>query len=207
VPQRYEGNGLTIRAPSFSLPKDVTTVEQAKQFVADKFDTTPDNVRTLGESYFCHIGITPHRIFPFAVSSSKCPETTSGGSTSYADLRHMNKVIDIVASWNVDTHIMWCLKTVQRSMTGQSDMEFDYVKGRDGMKADQTSNIMQSTDFTGTEDFSTAHAGSEPVPSSGSSENYITTGQRGLRTKKTRDLEEEQETGDEPMEDLRPEPK
>ena len=34
VPQRYKGNGFTVRAPSFTLPKEITNIEQARQFIA-----------------------------------------------------------------------------------------------------------------------------------------------------------------------------
>lgn len=203
VPQRYKGNGLTVRAPSFPLPKEITTLEQARQFVADKFETTPENVRKLGESYFCHIGITPQRIFPFAVSSSKCPETPSGGSVSYADVRQMRKVIDMVNDWNWDLHIMWCMKTIQRSLTDQSDMELDYLGGREKMKVASTDHTLQSSNVAGIAD-SRAPAGN--TATAPKTEN-IPTGQHGIREGGSPDFEEEEKTTEESLENPRPEPK
>ncbi len=73
IPQRHEGNGLTISAPSFNIPPEVTDIRLLKKFIADEFGIAPAKVIKLGESYFSHLGITPHRIYPFAVASP--PET------------------------------------------------------------------------------------------------------------------------------------
>lgn len=69
IPQRFEGNGLSVSAPQFNIPKEITSYKLLKQFIAEKFGVTPDLVIKLGESYFSHIGITPQRIHPFAVTS------------------------------------------------------------------------------------------------------------------------------------------
>jgi len=69
VPQRFEGNGLSISAPQFNIPKEITNYKMLKQFIAEKFSVTPDMVLKLGESYFSHIGVTPQRIHPFAITA------------------------------------------------------------------------------------------------------------------------------------------
>jgi len=69
VPQRYEGNGLTVSAPQFNIPKEISNYRMLKQFIAEKFGVTPDMVLKLGESYFSHIGVTPQRIHPFAIAA------------------------------------------------------------------------------------------------------------------------------------------
>ncbi len=69
VPQRFEGNGLSLSVPKYNIPKEITDYKTIKQFVAEKFGVTPDMVLKLGESYFTHIGITPHRIHPFAIAA------------------------------------------------------------------------------------------------------------------------------------------
>src|SRR5690606_28424322 len=69
VPQRYEGNGMTVSVPQYNIPKEITNYRMLKQFIAEKFGVTPDMVLKLGESYFSHIGVTPHRIHPFAVAA------------------------------------------------------------------------------------------------------------------------------------------
>ncbi|MCB1531582.1 MAG: class I SAM-dependent methyltransferase [Alphaproteobacteria bacterium] len=67
IPQRHTGNANIISAPSFNLPRNVTNLKHAKEYIAKEFGVLPDNVIKMGESYFSHIGMTPHRIHPFAV--------------------------------------------------------------------------------------------------------------------------------------------
>ena len=81
VPQRHEGNGLTVSAPSFNIPPEVTNLKLMKRFIADQFGSTPNKVIPLGPSYFTHIGLTPHRIYPFAISSP--PEAEKGPDTKF----------------------------------------------------------------------------------------------------------------------------
>ena len=69
VPQRHEGNGLTISAPSFNIPPEVTNLKLMKKFLAEQFGVTPNKIIKLGESYFTHVGMTPHRIHPYAVAA------------------------------------------------------------------------------------------------------------------------------------------
>ena len=69
VPQRHEGNGLSITAPSFDLPPGVTNQKQIKRFIADKFGVSVSMVIKMGESYFSHVGMTPQRIHPYAVAA------------------------------------------------------------------------------------------------------------------------------------------
>lgn len=69
VPQRHEGNGLTISAPSFEIPRELTDLQNIKEFIGKKFGVPAQMVVKLGESYFNHVGITPQRIYPFAVAA------------------------------------------------------------------------------------------------------------------------------------------
>ncbi len=79
IPQRYEGKSLTISAPQFNIPKEITNMKLLKQFVAERLSATPEMIIKLGESYFTHIGVTPHRVYPFALAAPpnfyKDPET------------------------------------------------------------------------------------------------------------------------------------
>ncbi len=71
VPQRYSGSGQTLTLPSFPLPKEVTDMEAARFYIAEQFKVKPERVARMGESYFTHIGVTPHRIYPFAVTDMR----------------------------------------------------------------------------------------------------------------------------------------
>lgn len=70
VPQRYKGNGYTVSCPSLPLPRDITNLEMARKYIAEKFEVPIDCVARMGESFFSHIGVTPQRIYPFAVSTA-----------------------------------------------------------------------------------------------------------------------------------------
>jgi len=74
IPNRRGGDGSMLNVPSFKLPKDVTTMEEARAFVAKKFEVPIEKVMPLGESYFTHIGVTPQRVYPFMVASDRQPD-------------------------------------------------------------------------------------------------------------------------------------
>jgi SAM-dependent methyltransferase len=73
VPNRIGGDGAMLNAPSFVLPKDVRNIEEAKMFIADKFNVPVEQVASLGESYFTHTGVTPQRVYPFMVAAAHAP--------------------------------------------------------------------------------------------------------------------------------------
>lgn len=87
VPNRMGGDGAMLNAPSFVLPKDVKTVEDARVFVAGKFGVAVDQVLPLGESYFTHTGVTPQRIYPFTVASAV--EVGAGSILRYAMMKKL----------------------------------------------------------------------------------------------------------------------
>ncbi len=97
VPQRYKGNGYILTCPSLALPKDITNMELARKYIAEKFEVQIDCVSKMGESYFCHAGVTPRRIYPFAVSTAgstgwrKIGRTH--GPTKYCPLYHLNELL------------------------------------------------------------------------------------------------------------------
>ncbi len=81
VPQRFEGNGLSVSAPQYNIPKEIKNYKMLKQFIAEKFGVTPNMVLKLGESYFSHVGITPQRIHPFAIVAP--PKTFTDPNTRF----------------------------------------------------------------------------------------------------------------------------
>ncbi len=97
VPQRYKGNGYIVSCPSFPIPKEIENLEQIKRFIADKFEVPFECVARMGESYFCHVGVTPQRIYPFAVTTAgtkgwrKVGRTH--GVTQYCPLYMLNKLL------------------------------------------------------------------------------------------------------------------
>lgn len=93
VPQRYKGTGMTLTAPSFALPKEVTDMDGARRFVAEQFKVEPKFVAPMGESYFIHIGVTPHRIYPFVVTNMKPAfRWITNGITQYTSIKRLWKL-------------------------------------------------------------------------------------------------------------------
>ncbi len=97
VPYRFGQEEPVINLPSFTLPREITTMDEAKAYIAEKFETTPDRVSQMGESFFTCIDVTPQRIFPFAVASAK------GGKKLrmfYAPIHDLWKITDQDYKWS-----------------------------------------------------------------------------------------------------------
>lgn len=119
VPQRHEGNGLTMHAPTFNIPPEITNLKQMKKYIADKFELRPENVIKLGESYFSHIGLTQHRIYPFAVAAP--PEAFAYSKTSFIPF-HQYRLL--WSSLSKDTHFMVVIARAWKMLSG--DIKHDY---------------------------------------------------------------------------------
>ncbi len=126
VPQRMGGSGAMLTAPSFVLPKDVHTIEDAKQFIANKFSQDVDKVFSLGESYFTHTSVTPRRVFPFAIMADA--EASLPPNWKYTSMRRLWALIYCFQCFSGDL-----LKAVARthmalgeehSMTPEKTVEF-----------------------------------------------------------------------------------
>lgn len=89
VPNRIGGDGAMLNAPSFVLPGDVRTVDDARAFIAGKFSVPVDQVLPLGESYFTHVGVTPQRIYPFTVASAA--EASNGSIMRYTMIKKISR--------------------------------------------------------------------------------------------------------------------
>lgn len=146
VPQRYKGNGFTVRAPSFTLPKEITNIEQARQFIADKYGVPTENVARLGESYFCHIGVTPQRVFPFAVApQGHVGSGLGGGVTRFAPIRY----IFALMFYDSDDLLIFALNRVYKALGEDSDIvpTLDFAKEQKGSTHSVKSH--QYSDVTG----------------------------------------------------------
>lgn len=90
VPNRMgDDSGAMLNAPSFPLPRDVRTVEDARAYIAAKFSIPVENVETLGQSYFIHTSLTPQRIYPFMITAP-----VSSGSQPTWRLTMARKLMD-----------------------------------------------------------------------------------------------------------------
>jgi len=120
VPQRHGGNGLTLKAPSITLPKEVASIDQAKRFIGEQFGVGPEKVARLGESYFCHIGVTPIRVFPFCVATTGNKQCPMGGPVQYAPLKYIGKLIGMVLDWNQSRYIVERFRKVYHNMGAET---------------------------------------------------------------------------------------
>lgn len=93
VPQRHKGNGFTVSAPTVPLPHSITNMDAARAFIAEKFQVKPEHVTKLGESYFCYIGLTPQRIYPFALTAPAYGGKGPVGVDAYAPIRQLGQLI------------------------------------------------------------------------------------------------------------------
>lgn len=122
VPQRYKGNGYILTCPSLSLPKEVTNFELARKYIAEKFEVPIDCVSRMGESYFSHIGVTPQRIYPFAVSTAGVKGWQAkgrGGRGSYTPLSNLWKML----YWdNHDSFLKTAAYAIKATVGANSEM-------------------------------------------------------------------------------------
>jgi len=68
APQLREGDAEILVLPAFRLPPAIASAEKAAEFVAAKFLQPRRFVSKLGEGYFSSLGMTPERIYPYAVA-------------------------------------------------------------------------------------------------------------------------------------------
>lgn len=119
VPQRHENNGLTMHAPSFNIPPEITNLRQMKKFIADKFSMKPENVIKMGESYYSHIGMTQHRIYPFAIVA---PPEEFGPTKSEFIPFHQYRLL--WSSLSKETHFMVVIARAWQALN--DDIKRDY---------------------------------------------------------------------------------
>ena len=117
VPQRYTGSGKVMKAPSIDLPKEIRSIEDAKRYIAEKFGVGMENVAQMGEPYFSHIGMTPRRIFPFAITGASSTNPYMVG-TVYAPLSNIAAML----FYADDFMIVTISTTMMRFCLGDSDM-------------------------------------------------------------------------------------
>lgn len=118
VAQRHEGNGLTVSAPRFPLPPEITNLRLAKKYLADKFSVLPDNVIKLGEPYFTHPGMTPQKIFPFAIVLPTPPN-----DPAIAQFLPFYQLMLLRRSLSKDTHFMLLMGRAYRYLNDELKMD------------------------------------------------------------------------------------
>ncbi len=166
VPQRYKGTGLMPTLPSFTLPKEVTDIDAARRYIADKFMVDAKYVARMGESYYTHIGMTPHRIYPFVVTNMRGAWGGRGiGQSFVTPLYNLWKLL----YWDNSDSFMKVTAMAYKNLCQDSDLsvrwDFD-VK----MAGSDMGSRMTNSDYSSGAEFSPVASGSSAViiPPSGS---------------------------------------
>lgn len=178
VPQRHKGNGMTITSPCFALPKEIESVEEARKYVAEMYKVPLECVWRLGESYYSHISVTPERIFPFAISTHGSSYNPTGGPFEYAPVEYIWNMMWLNWEWPHTLYFMSRIRNVYDFYLNDSDLQLDFVKGREMNAPDHSPRIHKTVDITGraaysapsndsgNKEASKAHAKTEASPSS-----------------------------------------
>lgn len=149
IPQRHKGNGKTIMAPTFDLPKEVKTVSDAKKYVAKLFDISVDNVWRLGEGFYEHIDVTPQRLFTFAITDPPSEHPVEGGPIEYAPMEWIWSIIWINWDWNASMTFVWAARKASRDLGQDSDLSHKVGLSRSMLKADNAPGITKMSHATG----------------------------------------------------------
>lgn len=121
VPQRHNGDANILSCPYFDIPAEVTNIKLAKEFIADQFGVTPEMVIKLGESYFCHVGMTQMKIHPFGVVLPiGKPDDPNIVFLPFYQMMLLRKSI------KKDTHMLVTLSRAYRLM--HEDIAFDFKR-------------------------------------------------------------------------------
>jgi SAM-dependent methyltransferase len=126
VPNRIGTDGAQLNAPSFPLPKDVRTIDDAKMFIASKFKVDVEQVAQMGASFFTHVGVTPQRVYPFMVASA--------AEANIWGIRYMleSNVVALIFMFNRTYSLgMQTIKAVARMSMMMNDSNLDMGMKRD----------------------------------------------------------------------------
>ncbi len=96
VPERFKGNGKFVNLPTVPLPAEIDNMDSAKRYVAEYFETEPKFVGTLGEPFYQHIGMTPQKIFPFAIANNPGVDIMWGGVSTYAPFKQLWDICSLI---------------------------------------------------------------------------------------------------------------
>lgn len=149
VPNRLGGDGAMLNAPSFVLPKEVKTIDEAKAFIALKFQVSVDHVHQLGDSYFTHVGVTPQRIYPFIVTS---PAKVQVGRTLHF---MMMKKYWKLKDW---TRFSGALMKMMVRLQMLSDKDHGLTMNRSPVNLDQKDRFTLSTEKVAVESKNTGYS-------------------------------------------------
>ena len=68
VPSRLGQEAPMMNLPTLPLPPHITTIDEARAYIAEQFDIELARVAPMGESFFTFVDMLPQRVFPFMVT-------------------------------------------------------------------------------------------------------------------------------------------
>lgn len=68
VPSRFGQEGPMMNLPTLPLPNTITTIDEARAYIAEQFDVELARVAPMGESFFTMVDLMPQRVFPFMLT-------------------------------------------------------------------------------------------------------------------------------------------
>jgi hypothetical protein len=68
VPSRFGQEGPMMNLPTLPLPSSITTIDEARAYIADQFDVELARVAPMGESFFTMVDLMPQRVYPFMLT-------------------------------------------------------------------------------------------------------------------------------------------
>lgn len=68
VPSRYGQEAPMMNLPTLPLPASVTSMDEARAYIAEQFDVELKRVAPMGESFYTFVDMMPQRVFPFALT-------------------------------------------------------------------------------------------------------------------------------------------
>lgn len=148
VPQRYKGTGLTASLPSVTFPKEVTDIDAAKRYIAEKFKVDAKFVARMGESFYTHIGMTPHRIYPFVITTPRFAFKGRGhGTTMVTPLYNLWKLL----YWDNSDSFMRVVSSAYKNFCHDSSLSTRWDFDTKLAQVDPMGRLAQTTSMTGTE--------------------------------------------------------
>ena len=145
VPERFRGNGTMLNVPSFPLPSHIEDIESAKRYVAEMFEIEPKFVGKIGEPYFQHIGMTPKKMFPFAVTNENGKLDYEHFSlTSYAPVAKVWDICSLIDCY--DGFMKVTALAYQRLLDENEGFSVGHSFSKD-LYAEHTSNVSHDSDF------------------------------------------------------------
>ncbi len=145
VPQRFKGSGFTVSAPTLALPREITSMDAARVHIANHFKVSPEHITKMGESFFCHLGVTPQRIYPFAMTAPVSGNSGPFGRSTYAPLSDLWKL----NYWDNSKSFMKIMSLAYKRLGEASDLSSSWDFGRKLADSHERPVTVHATDMRG----------------------------------------------------------